>query len=286
MTKKDDNLIMLPTVDLCFKELMNNPKVRIGFIAALLDIPPEQIKETTLQPTELRREYGEQKLGILDVNVLLQDGTQIDMEMQVAPFRYWDARALFYLCGLFTGQLGKGEPYSKLKRCIHVSILDFIHFPEDAECCHRISLCDKTIGQRYTDLMELRILELKKLPVRTEGEKLLISWMRFFAAKTRKEMRMVAQTDEYIDEAFEELEKLSADKQKWMEYEARQKAIRDYNTQVQSYWEEGQRQLKLELIRKKLARGKSLEQIAEDLETDVESVRTLAEEISGGTPSV
>lgn len=41
MTKRDDNLIMLPTVDLCFKELMNNPKVRMGFIAALLDIPPE-----------------------------------------------------------------------------------------------------------------------------------------------------------------------------------------------------------------------------------------------------
>ena len=91
MTKKDDNLIMLPTVDLCFKELMNNPKVRMGFIAALLDIPPEQIKETKLQPTELRREYGEQKLGILDVNVLLHDGTQIDMEMQVAYFEYWDA---------------------------------------------------------------------------------------------------------------------------------------------------------------------------------------------------
>ena len=97
---------------------------------------------------------------------------------------------------------------------------------------------------------------------------------------------MVAQTDEYIDEAFEELEKLSADKQKWMEYEARQKAIRDYNTQVQSYWEEGRRHLKLELIRKKLAKGKSLEQIADDLETDVESIRALAEEISGETPSV
>ena len=100
----------------------------------------------------------------------------------------------------------------------------------------------------------------------------------------------MAQTDEYIDEAFEELEKLSADKQKWMEYEARQKAIRDYNTQVQSYWEdgleEGQRQLKMELIKKKMARGKTLEQIADDLETDVESIRALAEEISGETPPV
>ena len=75
-----------------------------------------------------------------------------------------------------------------------------------------------------------------------------------------------------------------------MEYEARQKAIRDYNTQVQSYWEdgleEGQRQLKMELIKKKMARGKTLEQIADDLETDVESIRALAEEISGETPPV
>ena len=76
----------------------------MGFIAALLDIPPEQIKETTLQPTELRREYGEQKLGILDVNVLLYDGTQIDMEIQVAPFRYWDA------AGCLQDSLRKASP--------------------------------------------------------------------------------------------------------------------------------------------------------------------------------
>ena len=34
--RNDDNFIMLPTVDFCFKGLMNNPKVRKGFIAALL----------------------------------------------------------------------------------------------------------------------------------------------------------------------------------------------------------------------------------------------------------
>ena len=34
---------MLPTVDFCFKELMNNPKVRKGFIAAALKIRPEEI---------------------------------------------------------------------------------------------------------------------------------------------------------------------------------------------------------------------------------------------------
>lgn len=33
--QNDDNFIMLPTVDFCFKELMRNPKVRKGFIAAV-----------------------------------------------------------------------------------------------------------------------------------------------------------------------------------------------------------------------------------------------------------
>lgn len=44
---------MLPTVDVCFKGLMNNPIVRKGFIAALLKADPETIAETTLLPTIL-----------------------------------------------------------------------------------------------------------------------------------------------------------------------------------------------------------------------------------------
>lgn len=35
--RNNDSFIMLPTVDFCFKELMRNPKVRKGFIAAVLD---------------------------------------------------------------------------------------------------------------------------------------------------------------------------------------------------------------------------------------------------------
>ena len=38
--KTNENFIMLPTVDFCFKELMKNPKVRKGFIAAVLGKEP------------------------------------------------------------------------------------------------------------------------------------------------------------------------------------------------------------------------------------------------------
>ena len=48
--RTDDEFIMLPTVDFCFKELMRNEKVRKGIIAALLGVRPEEIKETRLLP--------------------------------------------------------------------------------------------------------------------------------------------------------------------------------------------------------------------------------------------
>lgn len=87
--------IMKPKVDFCFKELMEEPEVRRGFISAVLGIRPEDIVNTTLLPTHLRKESQEEKLGILDVRVLLNGNVQINMEMQMAPFELWAERSLF-----------------------------------------------------------------------------------------------------------------------------------------------------------------------------------------------
>ena len=242
MVQTNDNFIMLPTVDFCFKELMQNEKVRKGFIAALLGMRPEEIRKAELIPTVLVQEYGDDKLGVLDVAVLLQDGTQIDLEMQVMHFSYWTNRVLFYVAKMYTGQLKKGESYDKLKKCIHVSILDFVHFPGDKKCYHKLAFCDTKTGALYTDLLELHILELGKLPEKVRNEEGVIRWMRFFNGKTREDFKEMAKTDKYIEEAYSELEKLSADEQKRLEYEAREKAVRDYNTLMDSAVKEGLRQ--------------------------------------------
>ena len=51
----------------------------------------------------------------------------------------------------------------------------------------------------------------------------------------------MAKTDEYSEEAYRELERLSADAQAKLEYEAREKAIRDYNSQMNSALRRGMR---------------------------------------------
>ncbi len=175
----NNDFIMRPTVDVCFASLMENTKVRKGFCAAILRVSPDKIKDTELLPTHLHRDYADDKLGILDVRVRLLDGLQINMEMQVKYFEFWDERALFYLCKMFAEQLRTGDSYEKLKKCIHVSILDFIHFPEDTDCYRTIELLNRKTNALYSDKLELQILELKKLPKEIKTGEDIVNWMRF-----------------------------------------------------------------------------------------------------------
>lgn len=48
--------------------------------------------------------------------------------------------------------------------------------------------------------------------------------MRFLRGKSRKEFEEMAKKDEHIEEAYNELKKLSLDEQKRLEYELRQKS--------------------------------------------------------------
>ena len=108
----------------------------------------------------------------------------------------------------------------------------------------------------------------------------------------------MAEKDEYIKEAYEDLKKLSLDEQKRLEYEVRQKAIRDHNSQMKSAERRGEKRgielgerrgekrgieigtqstLK-RLVRANVESGKSLEEIAEFLELDLSEVQRMSEE--------
>ena len=238
-TKAKDNFLMSPKVDYCFKELLAYSEIRKGFIAAILNKDPEEIAETTLMPTILSKDTEDGKYGILDVRVRMKNGSQMDLEMQVAPFEFWNNRVIFYLSKMYAEQVKEGDKYKNLKPCIQVSILNFNLFHEDRTCFREIAFCDLTTKQKYTDLLEIYVLELKKLPPEQKEEPLIIKWMRFLAAESREDFEKMAEEDTYINEAYEVLQKLSADERKRLEYEARQKAILDYNSQMSSSREEG-----------------------------------------------
>lgn len=141
--------------------------------------------------------------------------------------------------------------------------------------------------------MELHILELKKLPPEDQNEEGIIRWMRFLRGKSRKEFEEMAKKDEYIEEAYNELKKLSLDEQKRMEYELRQKAVRDHNMMMKSAEKrgleigekrgieigrkQGERNALKRIVETQIEAGKTVEETAEILGLSLQEVKELAE---------
>ena len=284
-TQNREDFIMLPTVDFCFKELMQNAKVRKGMIAALLGVEPEEIEKTELLPTILHTEYPDDKYGILDVKVILKNGTQMDFEMQVTAVSYWTKRILFYLGKMYTDLLNAGESYEKLKKCIHVGILDFTLFEHERyySCFH---IWEDTIRDMYSDKFEIHVLELPKLAKYEYPQTELLRWAQFFGARSREEIEVLAEKDEYIHKAYDKLEEISADEEKRLEYEERQKAIRDHRHMLASGRREGLREglregkheHAVEMARKMLEDKLPIEKIAEYSGLSPEDVHRLEEQ--------
>ncbi len=89
--------------------------------------------------------------------------------------------------------------------------------------------------------MELHIIELPKLPPETDGTT-LYNLAKFIKAEKRDELKMLAEKDEYINEAFKHLEMVSQNKEKQIAYTSRLKALTDYNSIMEERYETGRQE--------------------------------------------
>lgn len=222
--------LMKPRIDFAFKEIMMNEQARIGFLSAVLKLDPADIRETQILNTELRKFHAEEKQGILDVRIRMNNSTEIDIEIQLATINVWADRALFYLAKMYTEQIHPGQNYSILKKCVSISILDFILFQDQTEFYSCFHIREDTRHILYTDKMEFHVLELPKLPKELKADSSdLELWAKFISSERKEDFDMLAEKNIYINSAYEQLQTISQDEQKRLEYEARLKATLDYN---------------------------------------------------------
>ncbi len=235
-----DNFLMKPKIDFAFKEIMMNEQARIGFLSAILKLNPCDIKQTTILNTNLRKLHENEKQGIVDVRILMNNHTEIDIEIQLSPLRVWADRCLFYLSKMYIEQIEEGQDYHVFKKCVGISILDFILFTDDENFYSSFHIREDTRYTIYTDKMEFHVLELPKLPEKLiDGSSDILLWAKFINAERKEEFDMLAEKNPYIGSAYQHLQLISQDKQKRLEYEAREKAVRDYNQGMLEAREDG-----------------------------------------------
>ena len=266
-----DDFIMSPKVDFAFKELMRNDFVRIGFLSAVLGIEDVSIKKTTLMNTNLPKQHENEKQGILDVRLTMNDNTEINIEIQLWYMSAWANRSVFYVARMITEQTEINKKYSNIKKCVGISILDFeyirqcnkfhtvYHFREDAE------------NLMYTDVMEIHVVELPKLPSLNDGTS-LYDWVRFIKAETREEFEMLAKQSKYLEAAYETLNQISADEEKRHQYLRREVALYDQNTLMEENYERGKMVGKAIMLKALYKDGVTVEQLAEKFNLPVSEV--------------
>jgi predicted transposase/invertase (TIGR01784 family) len=105
--------------------------------------------------------------------------------------------------------------------------LDFKLFKSESSFYSRFHISEDTRHFIYTDKMEFHVIELPKLPKENSGELLL--WAKLFAAEKKEEFEELAGMNQGIKSAYQRLQVISQDDAKRREYDARMKALRDYN---------------------------------------------------------
>ena len=273
------------TNDYAFRKIFKNKKVLKGFLMALLCLDEEEIVDLEVTDPYEEGEGEEEKEGILDIKVHLNNNTRLNLEMQNRMQEDWTERSLFYNCRMYTADFKQGMEYSKLEPCIHVGILDF-NLMESKGFHHYIILQDTKTGEMYSSKFVFHVIELKKLEETPEAERgELHRWARFIAAKSWEAIDMEAKGNPYREEAREEMKKINQDEvERWL-YLRREMAVSDKVSQIASAERRGKRQGRSEgsllhlisLIQTKYWKGKSLETIADEVEEDIEDIRGIYE---------
>lgn len=224
------------TNDYMFKALLQrNKNVLKELVCSLLHLRPEEVESLEIKnPIVLGKAITEDfdsKIFVLDINVLLNNRTLINLEMQVVDYHNWPERTMAYLCRNFD-QLRSGEDYVKVKPTIHIGFLDFTLSPEYPEFYATYKMMNVKNHHIYTDKFVLSVVDLKHIGLATQEDRewKLDYWAALFKATTWEELKMLAKESQILKDAVETIYDLTADEAIREQCKAREKHIKEMNT--------------------------------------------------------
>ncbi|MCL1992368.1 MAG: Rpn family recombination-promoting nuclease/putative transposase [Spirochaetes bacterium] len=290
-TKRESDSLLSPKIDFVFKIIFGDPKnvgILTGLLEPVLSLPAEEYEEVIIVDPHLLREREDDKLGVLDVKVKTKSRITIDVELQMQPKSDFAKRASFYQAKMITEQMSKGSDYSDIQKVVSIIITDYKLFPDNGNYHSRFTMYDPDTKREFSEVQEIHILELPKLPEKDDGTELW-AWTKFFTLIDKKEFEMLAETHPKtkIKQAVAILEELSEDQRARMLLESRQIYEVDKRMERDFARREGRAEGKAEgraegkaeaekaIARKALAAGIPLETIHGLTGLDIETIKSL-----------
>ena len=197
--------------DIVFKAFFSrNEKYLKSFLSAILG-ENIQIKRV-MHDARLEQLSKEMKYGILDLEVELEDGEIVNVEMQLKDNRNIEKRTTFYASKKIVEQLEPKENYEELNKVIVIAILDYTltNLPEYVTETVRVTRNHKEY--ELNNLVKYYYIELEKFRKERPNMKEKVNqWLAFIDMERGDILEMAKKENQEIKEAVKDYEVLIGD---------------------------------------------------------------------------
>ena len=220
-----------PKLDVVFQALfgeVGNESITKGFLETILERKIDSI-DLSRNPI-LRREFKDEKLGVLDIIAKLDENEICNIELQIADKKNIIERILYYWSRLYSRQIKLGEDYKILQKAIVILITDFkIENLEELDYHSRWKIMEDKQGKKIilTQKLEIDIIELPKIIGKEKEQDNLLDWLYFLENPKSERVTEKMKENENLKEAVKKLDNLSEDEKMQRIADLRQKAIMD-----------------------------------------------------------
>lgn len=279
------NGLLDPKQDFVFKNIFGKEEskpVLISFLNALLKGKP-QIKSLHLDNTDISKILEENKASRLDIKATSDDGTKIDIEIQVKNTGEIPQRASHYLANMMPQVVKAAESY-KESHVIGIWILgENVTDRHNAisEAYMTFQASDPDPYQVMTDNARIFFIELPKFnPKNADAHDLLTGWLSFLKNPIFMDESFLKIKE--VRAAMDTLKYISADDEMRAISDLRQKNINDYNSELtvakKEARDEGLAEGKRDTALSMLADGLPIETIKKYTGLSVEDIASLQKE--------
>jgi predicted transposase/invertase (TIGR01784 family) len=245
-----------PFTDYGFKKIFGEEASKpllIDFLNALLP-QTDKIIDLTFKNTEQLGQTDLDRKAIYDIYCENEKGEKFIVELQKAKQNYFKERTIYYSTFPIREQAEKGEWNYNLKAVYCIGILDFTFDdyetePEKSEVVHTIKLKNQN-GKTFYDKLTFIYLEMPNFKqLETQLETRLDKWLYFIKYLEDFQTIPTIFADEVFSQAFEKAELAKFGQVELANYENSLKIYRDLKGVIDTAFDEGKLEGKLEIAK-------------------------------------
>jgi predicted transposase/invertase (TIGR01784 family) len=287
--------ILPPSDDRIFKLILSSAEsepVLADLISATIK---RKVVRVAVRNNDIPPGDTEEKAERLDVNCQLDDGTQVDLEMQASYIEEigeghnnLKGKSIYYLCDLHSSQSSKGRRYDELAQTYQVTFCSYTVFPDLPNYVNPFSMRHDVTNEPLSDAITVIYVELSKLGKIIEksvGDMTdLEKWAVFFryadVPEYRETVNKVIESKEALQMAGDLLMSVSQSERERAIFRSRRMFQSDNDSNLATAEargrQAGETAKAFDIAKKMLKRNRPLSEIIEDTgltRTDIESLR-------------